>query len=490
MKNRQAVRSRWALPVALSMGAIAAGALISAPVLADPKSDFFQPDAFRTGKALEKRTAGWVDPAGRDCPVPDGPLTLPAAVNLALCRNPATRSAWAAARLQAATLGSAESAWLPSVSVTGSETRDFGVHVAVTGATDTQDQDTGDAAVALTWLLYDFGGRGAKVQGARLLLDASALTLGRTAQQTVFNVVQAYYGEVAGNAAVAAAKTAEDAYKHSVDIATALQRGGAASLSDVLQAETAYDQAVITRLQLEYQAQTAAGTLAVTIGSPADQGLKVAAEPVPAEVPALTGRIADLMAKAERQRPDLAAAIAQRDAAIANVTVARAVGRPSISMQAARTYSNATGVPTQNYNQVGLYVTIPIFTGFNVDYGVRQAQASLESSEVNVDQIRLTVSSDVWTAYYFLDSANQSLGASATLVKTADANQQVALGQYQAGVGTILNVLTALEEAATAAQARITAELNWEVSRAQLALALGRLTGTEPLAAAADPASP
>jgi outer membrane protein TolC len=228
----------------------------------------------------------------------------------------------------------------------------------------------------------------------------------------------------------------------------------------------------------------------VTIGSPADQGLKVAAEPVPAEVPALTGRIADLMAKAERQRPDLAAAIAQRDAAIANVTVARAVGRPSISMQAARTYSNATGVPTQNYNQVGLYVTIPIFTGFNVDYGVRQAQASLESSEVNVDQIRLTVSSDVWTAYYFLDSANQSLGASATLVKTADANQQVALGQYQAGVGTILNVLTALEEAATAAQARITAELNWEVSRAQLALALGRLTGTEPLAAAADPASP
>ena len=137
---------------------------------------------------------------------------------------------------------------------------------------------------------------------------------------------------------------------------------------------------------------------------------------------------------------------------------------------------------------MGIYVTVPIFTGFKVDYGVRQAQAALETSEVNVDKIRLQISSDVWNAYYSLDSANQQLAATATLVKTADQNQQVALGRYQAGVGTILNLLTAQAAAANAAQARISAELAWETARGQLAFALGHLSRTEPLVS--DPALP
>jgi outer membrane protein TolC len=67
------------------------------------------------------------------------------------------------------------------------------------------------------------------------------------------------------------------------------------------------------------------------------------------------------------------------------------------------------------------------------------------------------------------------------LTKTAADNSQVALGRYQSGVGTIIDVLTAQAAAATARQLRITAEYGWQVARAQLALALGRLSGTEPL---------
>jgi outer membrane protein TolC len=44
-----------------------------------------------------------------------------------------------------------------------------------------------------------------------------------------------------------------------------------------------------------------------------------------------------------------------------------------------------------------------------------------------------------------------------------------------------IDLLTAQSALSAARQARITAELNWEVSRAQLALALGRLSGSDPL---------
>jgi outer membrane protein len=488
MKLNQAIPTCLRRGIVCLLAAMAVNPLVNRPAAADSRSDTFQPDAFGTGAALKQRTPGLTDPLGRDCALGATALSLSAAVDLALCRNPSTRSAWAAARQQAAALGSAESAWLPSLSATGSESRFYGEHVDVNGNLTSSPQDTRDAALNLSWTLYDFGARGGRIKSAHRLLDAAAATAGSVVQQTVLNVVQDYYGVVAGDAALRAARTTEAAWARSLQVARSLREGGVATLADVLQAETAYDQAVLARVQAERTAISAHGTLAVVMGLPADQPLKLDAEPVPAEVPALTARMADLMAEAVRQRPDLAAARAARDAAEADITVARAAGRPSISIQAGHNVVDTTGVANQNYSQVGIYVTVPIFTGFSVGYGVRQAQAALEAREANAEQVRLNVSLDVWNAYYTLDSANQQLAATATLLKTAENNQQVALGRYQSGVGTIIDLLTAQTAAANALQLRISAELGWQVARAQLALALGRLSGAEPLVT--EPALP
>jgi outer membrane protein len=461
--------------------AAAVGCAVSGLALADPHSDTFQPDFFGTGSALQSRTPGLTDPFGRTCMLPSEALSLSKAIDLALCQNPATRSAWAAAHAQAAALGSAESAWLPEISATGSATRTFGTHPDDNGVVTSDDQTTKDAAINLTWTLYDFGGRQGRIRSARYLLDAAASTASSVSQQTILNVVQAYYGVVAADAGLTAAQTTEATAARSLEIARALRGGGVATLADVLQAETAYDQAVLTRIQAGQTAQSTRGALAVVMGSTADQSLKLAAEPVPAQVPTLTARMGDLMAEASRQRPDLAAARAQSEAAIADITVARAAGRPAISITAGRNTINQSGTPTQNYGQVGINVTVPIFTGFSVGYNVRQAQAALQVRETNAEQVRLNVSLDVWNAYYSLDSANQQIATTATLITTAQNNQEVALGRYQAGVGTIIDLLTAQTAAASARQLRISAELNWQVARAQLALSLGRLTGAEPL---------
>ena len=482
---------RWQFLNSLSvkkLGVVCTILIVGSPAFADPKSDLFQPDVFQTGKALHKRTGDLNDPLGRDCPLPAGPLSLSAAVDIALCRNPTTRASWASAREQAAALGIAESAMLPTVDGTASEARTYGKHVDISGVSVTTPQDTRDLALNFSWTLFNFGGIGANIKGNRLLLDAAAKTLNSVSQQTVLAVVQAFYTVVSDDAAVAAAKTSEATYARSVEIANALQKSGLTSLSDVLQAQTAYDQAVLSRVQSQYAAAAANGALSVTIGSPADTTFKVEAQPVPASIPPFAAKMVDLMAQAKLQRPDLAAAVAQRDASAANVTVARAVGRPSISLQGGKSLSNTTGIPNQNYSQIGIYVTVPIFSGFKVDYEVRQAQAALENSEVNVDKVLLQVTSDVWNAYNALDAANQELSATSTLVKTAYQNQEVALGRYQGGIGTIIDLLTAEAAAASAAQARISAELSWQVSRGQLALALGHLSRAEPLVS--DPALP
>ncbi len=457
---------------------------LSAPVRearADVHSDLFQPDVFKTEAALRRRTLGYADPLGRDCSLPSEALSLPAAVDLALCRNPATRLAWASAHQQAAALGSAESAWLPNVTATGGYSDTFGAHVDAVGNTVSNGQTSRDAAVNLSWTLYDFGGRSGHIRSAKHLLDAAAGAATWASQQVVLNAVQSYYGAVAGDETLLAARATEATLARSVEVARALQTGGVATLADVLQAETAFDQAVLTRVQAEASAKGARGTLAVVIGSPADQALKIEPATVPNEMPALTTRISELMSEAARQRPDLAAALARRDAAEADVTVARAVGRPIISLTAGRYINNTASIANQNYSVVGINVTVPLFSGFNTGYGVRQAQALVDAGDANADQARLAVSLDVWNAYYSLDSANQQLGLTARLINTAENNQQVALGRYKSGVGSIIDVLTAQSGAASARLLRINSEFGWQVSRAQMALALGRLRGSDAL---------
>jgi outer membrane protein TolC len=312
-------------------------------------------------------------------------------------------------------------------------------------------------------------------------MDAAAATATSVSQQTVRLVVQSYYGVVAGDASLLSSKITEEVAAHSLEIARSLREGGVGTLADVLQAETAYGQAVLARIQAEAAAKTARGTLSVNLGLTADEAFRLEPEPVPSEVPALTAHMADLMAEAARQRPDLKAAQAQRDAAEANIGVARAAGRPTFQIGATHSFTSQTGVTSENYDQVGITVTWPIFTGFNTSYNVRQAQATLQQQDANLEQVGLTVTLDVWSGYYSLESANKQLAITAGLVKTADDNLQVALGRYQAGVGTIVDVLTAQTAAATTRTLRINSELGWKVARAQLALALGRLTSAEPL---------
>ena len=467
-------RPPWRAAV-LAASLLAGGSAAAGTLLSDPLD---------TRAALSRGSYGFADPGARDCALPGGPLTLGEAVDLALCRNPATRGAWAAARQQAAALGIAEASRLPSVTATGSENWIRGPRLASTGVLLEPEQRTADAALELSLTLFDFGGRRARVASARALLDAASASASSVSQQVVLAAVEAYYGVVAADGAFGAAKSAEAAAAHSLEVARGRREAGVATRADVLQAETAFDQAVLTRVQAAGTLKGAHGGLAVTLGAAADRNFELAADPVPAEVPVLSAKIGDLMAEAARQRPDLAAAESARAAAEADVTVARATGRPTLSVGAARNFVQTPGSPNQNYNTLALSVTVPIFTGFDTTYRVRAAQATLAAREANAEQIRLQVSLDVWKAYAELDSASQQLKATSALLASARENEEVALGRYQAGVGTIVDVLTAQSAAAGARQQRIGAEQAWQVARAELALSIGRLTSAEPLATA------
>jgi len=400
--------------------------------------------------------------------LPATPLSVLDAVDLALCNNPQTREVWAAARAQSALVGVARSAWLPSLDGKLATSRNY---------SQTKDYTQNNAALTLSWLLLDFGRRSADVASASALLDAAAATQSATVQTIFLAALQGYYTAQAAQAAVLAAKEAERAAGESFKAADVRYQVGAGTPADRLQAQTALSQATLSRIRAEGDARNALGALANALGFSAQQAIVLGELPDPPLAGSFQKDVDGLIGEARRLRPDLRAAEAQVQAAEANVDSARAQGRPSVSLAAGPSWQSVAGVES-NGGSVGLTLNVPLFTGFATTYRVRSAAAQAEVKAAQRDRLSNQVALDVWKSYQNLNTATQSLQATADLVASAEQSARVALGRYKAGVGNVLDLLAAQSALANARQQRIQATLDWNVSRATLAQAMGALDYT------------
>lgn len=397
--------------------------------------------------------------------LPATPLGVVDVVDLTLCNNAQTREVWATARAQAAALGVARSAWLPSLDGKGTVGRQW---------SDSVGSNERMASLTLSWLLFDFGTRAATVENARQLLAAAAASQDATVQTLFLAALQSYYAAQAGRASVDALREAERVARESFDAADTRYRVGVATPADRLQAQTAWSQATLNRIRAEGDLRNALGTLANVMGFDAQRPFVLTDIPSLTPDAAFERDMAALVDEARQRRPDLKAAEAQVSAARASVDAARAAGLPTVSLAAGPTWQEVGGLSTHG-GAVGVTVNVPIFSGFNTTYKVRAAEAQVEVREAQRERLEKQVALDVWKAYQSLSTSSQTLKTTADLVASAEASAQVALGRYKAGVGSILDVLNAQSALASARQQRIQATLDWNVYRATLAQAMGSL---------------
>lgn len=403
---------------------------------------------------------------------PDGPLLLADVIDLALCRNPLTRETWASARVRAAEVGIARAAYLPTVAAGGA----VDLRQARSRGETRSERDIG-ADVSLAWLLADFGARDAGLESARQLLAAATATQDSQLQGMFFAVLQAYYEVHARHAAVMATQESERATKESLRAAATRYAVGTATPADRLQAQTAYSQAVLDRARAEGDLRAAQGRLANAMGLDASQPVPLSAIAPPTASDPAPADIARLIEEATRLRPDLIAAEAELKAARADIDGADAAFRPRVSIAASAGLQDSSLASPTRSGSIGLSVRIPLFTGHEAAYRVRAAEARADVRAARHDQLRLQVSLDVWQSYQALHTAAEAIRTSQTVVQSAAQSEAVALGRYKAGVGTLIDLLTAQATHARARQQQVQAGLDWNLARAALAQAMGQLDG-------------
>lgn len=399
------------------------------------------------------------------------PLTLADVVDLALCNNPQTRSLWASAKGQAAQVGVSTSAYLPTLSAQGSVSN----NQSQTGSQAQVSSLSQTASLSANYLLYDFGGRSATLENAKQLLIAANATRDATLQSNFLAAVQAYYALLSARASVQSFQADELKAQESLAAAQARYQAGVATPVDRLQAQTTLSQAKLNRIRGEGDASNAQGTLANIMGFDASQQytLQAVAEETPD--PVLEQDIGKLIADARQMRPDLAAAESQIKAAEAQLQAAKATGRPTITVGAMAGISN----PDIQSSSLGITLSVPLFSGFKTTYQARAAEAQIEGRVAERDRLANQIALDVWKAYQGLLTNSQALRSADDLVLAATQSEKMILGRYKAGVGNILDTLTAQSSLANARQQRVAALYNFLISRFALAQAIGQLDLTQ-----------
>jgi outer membrane protein len=419
--------------------------------------------------------------------VPHKQYDLPALVDLAERENPNTRAAWEAAREAAAGVGLAESAYLPQLSlqaIGGFQHTPLPMPRNLVPAgyfvSDTREVIP---AVALKWLLFDFGRRDAQVQAARADSFVANVTFSGAHQKLVFDVSQAYFDLGAARGKLHAAQAALSTAVTTQDAAIAKQNNGLATVVAVAQAQRQTAQSRYTLAAAEGAERSARANLIAALGVPAATEIDVmdsAELPLP---PAPADSVSRAIDQALAHRPDVIAALGKVDAAEAALKGERRSYYPMIELagQAFQNIGslNSDGGPYSSIDRPGqsifLSFSVPLYDGGMRRNRISIADAKAREAQEQLAAARDSASQQVVRAYNGLLTSLAEYNAATVLSQAAHTAYEAALRSYRQGVGTYTDLATE-ENAVVQGDTQIEdARANAHTAAAALALSMGAI---------------
>ena len=403
--------------------------------------------------------------------------SLAALTEHALRERHETRAVWLGIQAEAARLDAASAANWPTVIGQFSFSQSRALSSSGTAAPTLHRYGP---SLSLAYVIYDFGARAASIDAQRYQLIASLLNNNRTLQDTIAEVEAAYYALLSARAQVDALKELEVSLRASLDAAEARLQGGLVSRADQLRARAALAESQVARLTAERDQSKAEAALKQAAGIDQTRPLVLDWETAPPAMLDAANLLAELLAEAQRQRPDLQALQAVAARARAEAERARAARWPTLSLAASsgRTFFlEDDRTPSTSYN-VGVNLMLPLFDGGRLEAEARAAARDAERIQAEVEAQRSQVARSVTEAYYDVGLAQAQRDGIAVQFDSASESARAAEARYNAGVGSLLELLTAQAALARARQSAAQADSDWLAAYSRLNHALGRLPVT------------
>jgi len=414
------------------------------------------------GKGSVSRPAG--DLAGRA-------LSLTECITIALEHNPRTAESWQSIRAMAARVGRAKADYLPALGVTSSAAR--GDAAELDGKADFGTQNRYEAMFGVRWLLFDGGGREARVDATAAEVLAAGFRHNTALQDVALEVVEAYYNLLATHSFQKLAVETVRQRGYQLRMAGARHRAGVVAKSDVLRARTEKADADLNLVRAKNAVHVAKGRLASAVGLRVSADLQIADAPEADHTRALAD-IEALLDEAAQNRSELKSALAQVRSQEAVVRIAQSRYWPAIAFDTGVGWLGRDFLLSQEQWTFGLALDLPLFTGFDRTYQLHGSKADLARAVAQREDVLRGVELEVWTAYWQTIEAGEAIEAAKRFVASAEESARVAEGEYKNGTGSIIGLIDA-QTSRTAAQVRlIQARLAWRTAMAWFERAVGR----------------
>ncbi len=404
-------------------------------------------------------------------------------IDMALSNNPTTRRQWQEARAAADQFGAAQAPYYPQVDVQSGDGYQRTI-LELPGTVGKLEQWQSQPVAELTYVLLDFGRRRSAAEAAGDRLIASNFTFNRVIQNVIFSTQSAFYSIDAAHAAVIAARqnlalaqTDFDAVKERVGL-------GLATEPELLLAKERLAQSRFDLASAHLLVHDAEAQLAVALGIsanevPATQDLENQAVPN-----SLKTGVEQIIAQARRERPDLAARIASLRASEAEVSQARAQFYPMVGLSANYgenvwnfTFDTPRTVQTsQPQYSAMLTLRWDVFTGFRRLNDVRRTEADREAARADLESLEIDTAAQVWRAYYEFESSSSKYDYARSLLAAAHESYDANLETYRQGLSTIVELLTAQRDLASARYTLIQSKAELLTAYAGVAYAAGAVS--------------
>jgi outer membrane protein len=276
-------------------------------------------------------------------------------------------------------------------------------------------------------------------------------------QNLILRVATGYFDVLNARDTLAADHAAKDALSKQLEQAREKYEVGMSAITDVQEAQAAYDQSVADEITAQQQVVTAEENLRAITGQQAGD-LKEPSVDMPLRSPE-PNNAQQWVDQALKQNPSLLAAQSGADAASANVGVQRGQHLPTLSLVLShnRDTTSQTGTAglvgatapfstppgTTTGNTAYLQLSWPIWNGGTTWARVNQAQYQYQAALDNVKLVNRQTEQQARTAYIGVLSGISQVEALKQSVKSNETSMDATETGLQVGTRTIVDVLTA-----------------------------------------------
>ena len=358
-------------------------------------------------------------------------LTLAQCIKIALQVHPDVVGAQKKVEAQESRVGQASSQNYPTLSASTNYARSSPAGGSV--------HSNYSSDVSLSQLVTDFGQRETQIDIQKENVTVTEFQANDRQRNIAYGVSEAYYGVLAAKRNVAVAEQTVGQFEEHLRQAKGFYEAGTAPRFDVTKAQVDLSTARLDLIKARSSLEIAWKTLNNAMGFMDAPSYDIA-DDMDFKVYEITKE--EALERAMANRPDLKAQEHTAVSAQKSLRLAAKGQSPTLSAYAAYNFEGRDFPLDEGWNY-GLSLSVPVFDGHLVEYKTKEAAANLEEVNLATESMKNDIILEVEQVYLSLIESEERVGVSELTVKQAEENLELALGRYEAGVGSPIEVTDA-----------------------------------------------